>query len=91
VKRKGQPFLGSNQVAETLPADDERARPLESVANRWLGSAPGMRPSIAAAVLGLSEPTAMSPGRLFRASHSTGSRLEVTTVAAARCRSRMIS
>jgi hypothetical protein len=30
---------------------------LEAVANRWLTSAPGMRPSIAAALLGLAEPT----------------------------------
>jgi DNA-binding transcriptional MerR regulator len=46
-----------HQVAGTLPAGDERAQTLESVANRWLASAPGMRPSIAAALLGLSEPT----------------------------------
>src|ERR1700733_16200872 len=39
------------------PAGDERAQALESVAERWLASAPGMRPSIAAALLGLSEPT----------------------------------
>lgn len=46
-----------HEVAETLPAGDQRARELESVAGRWLASAPGMRPSIAAALLGLSEPT----------------------------------
>jgi hypothetical protein len=46
-----------HEVAETLPPGDERAQALESVANRWLGSAPGMRLSIAAALLGLSEPT----------------------------------
>lgn len=46
-----------HEVAETLPADDERAQALESVANRRLASAPGMRPSMAASLLGLSEPT----------------------------------
>jgi hypothetical protein len=46
-----------HEVAETLPDGDERAQALESVADRWLASAPGMRPSIAAALLGLSEPT----------------------------------
>jgi hypothetical protein len=46
-----------HEVAETLPAGDKRARELESVADRWLASAPGMRSSIAAALLGLSEPT----------------------------------
>jgi len=46
-----------HNVAGTLPADDERARTLESVANRRLASAPGMRLSIAAYLLGLSEPT----------------------------------
>jgi DNA-binding transcriptional MerR regulator len=46
-----------HEVAGTLPADDERAQALESVADRWLASAPGMRPSIAAPLLGLSEPT----------------------------------
>jgi|HubBroStandDraft_1064217.scaffolds.fasta_scaffold12213_6 hypothetical protein len=46
-----------HEVADTLPADDERAQALASVANRRLASAPGMRPSIAASVLGLSEPT----------------------------------
>lgn len=44
-------------VAESLPNGDERARTLESVASRWLASAPGMRTSIAASLLGLSEPT----------------------------------
>lgn len=44
-------------VAESLPNDDERAQALESVASRWLASAPGMRPSIAASLLGLSEPS----------------------------------
>jgi hypothetical protein len=46
-----------HEVAETLPAGDRRARELESVADRRLASAPGMRPSIAGALLGLSEPT----------------------------------
>lgn len=46
-----------HEVAGTLPADDERARALESVASRRLASAPGMRPSIVASLLGLSEPT----------------------------------
>jgi hypothetical protein len=46
-----------HEVAETLPAGDERAQALESVAERWLASAPGLRPSIAAVLLGLSEPT----------------------------------
>lgn len=46
-----------HEVAETLPADDERAQTLESVAHRRLASAPGMRPSIAASFVGLSEPT----------------------------------
>lgn len=46
-----------HEVAGTLPAGDERAQALESVADRRLASAPGMRTSIAAAVLGLSEPT----------------------------------
>jgi hypothetical protein len=46
-----------HEVAGTLPDGDERAQALESVAKRWLASAPGMRPSIAAALLGLSEPT----------------------------------
>lgn len=46
-----------HEVAETLPAGDERAQVLESVAERWLASAPGLRPSIAAVLLGLSEPT----------------------------------
>jgi hypothetical protein len=46
-----------HEVAGTLPADDERVRALESVAIRRLASAPGMRPSIAASLLGLSEPT----------------------------------
>jgi hypothetical protein len=45
------------EVAETLPADDKRAQDLASVASHRLASAPGMRPSIAAALLGLSEPT----------------------------------
>ncbi len=49
-----------HEVAETLPTGDERARALESVAERRLASAPGMRPSIAAAMLGLSEPTVRS-------------------------------
>ncbi len=46
-----------HEVAHTLPAGDERAQALESVAAHRLASAPGMRPSIAAAMLGLSEPT----------------------------------
>jgi DNA-binding transcriptional MerR regulator len=46
-----------HEVAETLPADDKRAEALEAVADRWLASAPGMRPSVAAALLGMSEPT----------------------------------
>jgi hypothetical protein len=46
-----------HEVAETLPADDKRAQDLELVANHRLASAPGMRLSIAAALLGLSEPT----------------------------------
>jgi hypothetical protein len=46
-----------HEVADTLPADDERARALASVADHRLASAPGMRPSIAASMLGLSEPT----------------------------------
>src|SRR5260370_41378694 len=46
-----------HEVAETLPADDKRAQDLELVANHRLASAPGMRRSIAAALLGLSEPT----------------------------------
>lgn len=46
-----------HKVAKTLPADDERAQTLESVANRRLASAPGMRLSIAASLLGMSEPT----------------------------------
>jgi hypothetical protein len=46
-----------HEVAETLPNGDDRAQALEAVANRWLASAPGMRPSIAAALLGLAEPT----------------------------------
>ncbi len=46
-----------HEVAETLPHGDDRAQTLEAVANRWLASAPGMRPSIAAALLGLAEPT----------------------------------
>lgn len=46
-----------HEVAGTLPADDKRAQDLESVANHRLASAPGLRPSIAAALLGLSEPT----------------------------------
>ena len=46
-----------HKVARTLPSDDERARTLESVASRRLASAPGMRLSIAASLLGLSEPT----------------------------------
>jgi hypothetical protein len=46
-----------HEVAGTLPDGDERAQALESVAKRWLDSAPGMRLSIAAALLGLSEPT----------------------------------
>ena len=46
-----------HEVAGTLPEGDERAQALESVAERWLASAPGMRPSIAASLLGLSEPT----------------------------------
>jgi hypothetical protein len=40
-----------------LAADDERAQTLESVASHRLASAPGIRPSIAALMLGLSEPT----------------------------------
>jgi uncharacterized heparinase superfamily protein len=46
-----------HEVAETLPDGDDRAQALEAVASRWLASAPGMRPSIAAALLGLAEPT----------------------------------
>ena len=46
-----------HEVAGTLPDGDERAQALESVADRWLASAPGMRPSIAAPLLNLSEPT----------------------------------
>jgi hypothetical protein len=46
-----------HEVAGTLPADDKRAQTLESVAHRRLASAPGMRLSIAASVLALSEPT----------------------------------
>lgn len=46
-----------HEVADTLPTGDERAQTLESMAGRWIASAPGMRPSIAAALLGLSEPT----------------------------------
>ena len=46
-----------HEVAGSLPADDERGQALESVAKRRLASAPGMRPSIAASLLGLSEPT----------------------------------
>jgi len=46
-----------HEVAHTLPAGDKRAQALESVAEHRLASAPGMRPSIAAAILGLSEPT----------------------------------
>jgi hypothetical protein len=46
-----------HEVAETLPADDQRAQTLESVAHRRLAAAPGMRLSVAASVLALSEPT----------------------------------
>jgi hypothetical protein len=46
-----------HEVAGTLPDGDKRAQALESIAKRWLASAPGMRPSIAASLLGLSEPT----------------------------------
>src|SRR5258707_4809896 len=46
-----------HEVAGTLPADDQRAQTLESVAHRRLALAPGMSVSIGASVLGLSEPT----------------------------------
>jgi hypothetical protein len=46
-----------HEVADTLAADDERAQALESVASHRLASAPGIRPSIAASMLGISEPT----------------------------------
>ena len=57
-----------HEVADTLPAGDERAQTLESVACRRLASAPGMRPAIAASVLGLSEPTVRAWARrgIFR-------------------------
>jgi len=57
-----------HEVAGTLPVDDERAQALESVASRRLASAPGMRPSIAASMLGLSEPTVRAWARrgIFR-------------------------
>jgi hypothetical protein len=46
------------KVAETLSPDDERVQALEAVVNHRLAAAPPMRVSIAAAFLGLSEPTA---------------------------------
>jgi len=57
-----------HEVAHTLPTGDERVQALESVAEHRLASAPGMRLSIAAAVLGLSEPTARAWARrgIFR-------------------------
>lgn len=57
-----------HEVAHTLPAGDERAHTLESVAERRLASAPGMRPSIAASMLGMSEPTVRAWARrgIFR-------------------------
>ena len=46
------------KVAETLSPDDERVQALEAVVSHRLAAAPPMRVSIAAAFLGLSEPTA---------------------------------
>lgn len=46
------------KVAETFSPDDERVQALEAVVSHRLAAAPPMRVSIAAAFLGLSEPTA---------------------------------
>jgi hypothetical protein len=46
------------KVAETFSPDDERFQALEAIVSHRLAAAPPMRVSIAAAFLGLSEPTA---------------------------------
>jgi hypothetical protein len=45
------------KVAETLSPDDERVRDLAAVVSHRLAAAPPMRASVAATLLGLSEPT----------------------------------